>query len=96
MQLRAILNQVQKFKSFVYKSVRWVGDPAAPELDIEVAERAIGKLTYSGCGRQRPGYDRLATRRFEFLPLLGIKVLLVYSPASGGVSHLWGSCRANA
>jgi hypothetical protein len=80
MQLKTILNQVQKFKSFVYKSVRWVGDPAAPELDAEVAERANGKPICSGCGRQRPGYDRLAARRFEFVPLWGIKVFLVYAP----------------
>ncbi|WP_294043037.1 hypothetical protein [Thiolapillus sp.] len=43
MQLKTILNRVQKFKSFVYKSVRWVGNEAAPELEVEVAERANGK-----------------------------------------------------
>ncbi|WP_419628596.1 hypothetical protein, partial [Thiolapillus sp.] len=35
MQLKTILNRVQKFKSFVYKSVRWVGNEAAPELEVE-------------------------------------------------------------
>ena len=42
MQLKTILNRVQKFKSFVYKLVRWVGNEAAPELEVEVAERANG------------------------------------------------------
>ncbi len=58
MQLKTILNRVQKFKSFVYKSVRWVGNEAAPELEVEVAERANGKPVCSGCGHHRPGYDR--------------------------------------
>ena len=80
MQLKIILNRVQKFKSFVYKLVRWVGNEAAPELEVEVAERANGKPVCSGCGRHRPGYDRLAKRRFEFVPLWGIKVFLVYAP----------------
>ncbi|WP_419598520.1 hypothetical protein [Thiolapillus sp.] len=62
------------------KSVRWVGNEAAPELEVEVAERANGKPVCSGCGHHRPGYDRLAKRRFEFVPLWGIKVFLVYAP----------------
>jgi transposase len=80
MQLKTILNRVQKFKSFVYTSVRWVGSAAAPELEVEVAERANGKPLCSGCGRRCPGYDRLPKRRFEFVPLWGIKVFLVYAP----------------
>ncbi len=79
MQLKTILNRVHKFKSFVYKSVRWVGNEAAPELEVEVAERANGKPVCSGCCHHRPGYDRLAKRRFEFVPLWGIKVFLVYA-----------------
>ncbi len=80
MQVKTILNHVQKFKSFVYKSVRWVVGQAEPELEVEVAERANGKPICSGCGRHRAGYDRLPTRRFEFVPLWGIKVFLVYAP----------------
>ena len=80
MQLKTILNRVQKFKSFVYKSMRWVGTDAAPELEVEVAERANGQPICSACGRRSPGYDRLPKRRFEFLPLWGIKVFLVYAP----------------
>ena len=80
MQLKTILNRVQKFKSFVYKSVRWVGSPAEPDLEVEVVERSNGKPICSGCGRQCRGYDRLPKRRFEFVPLWGIKVFLVYAP----------------
>jgi transposase len=78
MLLKTILNRVQKFKSFVYTSVRWAD--AAQALEIEVAERANGRPTCSGCGQVRPGYDRLGPRRFEFVPLWGLKVFLVYAP----------------
>ena len=80
MQLKTILNRVQKFKSFVYSKVRWAGDAEVPELEVEVAERANGRPTCSGCGRLRAGYDRLPARRFEFVPLWGVKVFLVYAP----------------
>ena len=80
MQLKTILNRVQKFKSFVYKSVRWVDSSVAPELEVEVVERSHGKAICSTCGRRCRGYDRLPRRRFEFVPLWGIKVFLVYAP----------------
>ncbi len=80
MQLKTILNRVQKFKSFVYSTARWAGDESRPVLEVEVVERANGRARCSVCGRRRPGYDRLAARRFEFVPLWGIPVFLVYAP----------------
>lgn len=80
MQLKTILNRVQKFKSFVYTKARWAGSDEAPELEVEIAERANGRPVCSGCTRPRPGYDRLPVRRFEFVPLWGIKVFLLYAP----------------
>lgn len=76
MQLKTILNRVQKFKSFVYTAIRLVGDV----LEVEVSARANGQPLCSGCGRPRPGYDRLPVRRFEFVPLWGIRVFLLYPP----------------
>ena len=80
MQIKTILNRVQKFKSFVYASARWAGCADAPELEVTVVARANGRPICSGCGLVRPGYDRLPRRRFEFVPLWGIKVFLVYAP----------------
>ncbi len=80
MQLKTILNRVQKFKLFVYIKVRWASGGDTPELEVEVAERANGRAICSGCGCPRPGYDRLPVRRFEFVPLWGIKVFLLYAP----------------
>jgi transposase len=80
MQLKTILNRVQKFKSFVYGAVRWVEAGQVPALEIDVHPRVGSRGRCSGCGRQRAGYDRLSPRRFEFVPLWGLKVFLVYAP----------------
>jgi transposase len=44
-----------------------------------VHTRANSGPVCSGCGRSGPGYDRLAARHFEFVPLWGMKVFLVYA-----------------
>ena len=80
MQLKTILNHVQKFKSFVYRKITWSGSDEAPVLDVEVVERANSQPECSRCRKRGPGYDRLPKRRFEFVPLWGIKVFLVYAP----------------
>lgn len=80
MQVKTILNRVQKFKSFVYGAVRWVEDSSPPALEVELHPRANGQAVCSGCGRRVPGYDRLPMRRFEFVPLWGMKVFFRYAP----------------
>lgn len=80
MQLKTILNRVQKIKSFVYGAVRWVEGAASPTLEVELHPRANGRPVCSGCGQSGPGYDRLPARRFEFVPFWGMKVFLVYAP----------------
>jgi len=80
MQLKTILNRVQKFKSFVYGAVHWHGDSRNPCIEIEVHSRRSSRPICSGCGRRRAGYDRLPMRRFEFIPMWGIKVFFLYGP----------------
>jgi hypothetical protein len=80
MQVKTILNRVHKFKSFVYKRVSWVGNDQSPQLDVEVVERSNSLPICPFCGKRRSGYDRQPARRFEFVPLWGIKVFLVYEP----------------
>ena len=79
MQLKTILNRVQKFKSFVYKTVRWSESTGESVLIVDIAARAHSRAICSGCGRRRPGYDTLEPRRFEFVPLWGIPVFFVYA-----------------
>ena len=71
MQLKTILNQVQKFKSFVYGSVRCANDAKEPAIEVELHARANSRGICSGCARRRLGYDRLSQRCFEFIPFLG-------------------------
>lgn len=80
MQLKTILNRVQKFKSFVYGSVRWANDAKEPAIEVELHARANSRGICSGCARRRPGYDRLSQRRFEFIPFWGLKVFFLYAP----------------
>lgn len=80
MHLKTILNRVQNFKSFVYGAVRWVEDANELTIEAELRPRSNGRAICSGCQRRRPGYDRLPVRRFEFIPMWGIKVFFVYAP----------------
>ena len=80
MQIKTILNRVQKFNCFVYGAVRWVETKSCPALEVELRPRANRQGICSGCGNCRRGYDRLSARRFEFVPLWGMKVFLVYAP----------------
>jgi len=80
MQLQTILNQVEPFKSFVYRRVHWsVAESDRPVLEVLIEARANGRALCSGCGCAAAGYDRLAQRRFEFVPLWGIAVFFLYS-----------------
>lgn len=80
MHVKTILNRLQHFKSFVYGAVRWVERGTALALDVEVRPRRGSRGVCSGCDQCRPGYDSLPVRRFEFVPLWGMKVFLVYAP----------------
>ena len=81
MQLKTILNRIHKFSSFVYDRVEWlVEDDGEPCLEIQVRPRTNGRALCSGCEQPRPGYDTLATRHFEFVPLWGIRAFFVCAP----------------
>jgi len=78
MQLKTILNLVKKYKSFVYAEARW-SDCDKQEIEFVIEPRRNSRLFCSGCGKQRPGYDRLTARRFEFVPLRAVPVFFVYA-----------------
>lgn len=79
MQLKTILNQVEPYKSFVYKKARWSDPQAKTTIEILIEPRSNSRAICSGCGQPAAGYDRLAQRRFEFVPLWQIAVYLVYT-----------------
>ena len=75
MQLKTILNRVQKHSSFVYTDIRLIeGD-----LEIDIRTRVGSRPCCSGCGKRGPTYDTLSPRRFQFVPLWGILVFFVYA-----------------
>lgn len=51
-------------------------------MKVQVQGRRVNNSrgVCSGCEQPRPGYDKLAARRFEFVPLWGMKVFFVYAP----------------
>jgi transposase len=79
MQLKTILNRVERFKSFVYEKVTVVEVNERPYLEVKIQPRANGRPICSGCGCVRPGYDRLPPRRFEYVPLWQIRVFFLYA-----------------
>ena len=78
MQVKTILNRVQKHKSFVYGKIRFLEEKEVPELEIEILPRKGSRAICSGCGRTAPGYDTQPARRFEFIPFWGILVFFIY------------------
>lgn len=78
MQLKTILNRLQKFPSFVYDRITW--DEQGGGLRVRIVPRAGSRPVCSGCGRRRRGYDRQPMRGFEFVPLWGLRVVFDYAP----------------
>ncbi len=79
MQLKTILNHVERHKSFVYQEARWANAKTKTEIEIPIQPRVNGRAACSGCGQTAPGYDRLPAHRFEFVPLWQIAVYFVYA-----------------
>jgi len=78
MLLKTILNRIEKHASFVYQQVRF-REGQSIALEIEVRSRCGARPICSGCLRRGPAYDTLAEREFQFVPLWGIPVFLLYS-----------------
>ena len=82
MQLKTLLNRVHPVKGFVYGKFRQIEDDSEPNgvrLEVEVRARRGSRGICSHCGKAGPAYDRLPERQFDFVPLWGIAVALVYA-----------------
>jgi transposase len=77
-QLKTILNRIEKQRFFVYGRMVLSEDKGRHVLDVDILPRANSKPFCSGCMRRRPVYDHLEARRFEFVPLWGIAVFFIY------------------
>jgi transposase len=75
MSIKTILNRCHPIRYFVYGAARFVGE----QIHVVVRPR-VGSLGQCGaCGGRGPTYDTARQpRRFEFVPLWGYVVFLVY------------------
>jgi len=79
MLIKTILNRVQKHSGFVYDREELREEDGQEQLWVSIRPRAHSQAQCSRCGERHPGYDTLAERRFEFVPLWGICVFFLYA-----------------
>ena len=77
MELLTILNRCHHFRGFVYHRARF--SPDRRSIEVSVRPRKGSAAICSRCHQPAAGYDQLAERRFEFIPLWGFFVFLLYT-----------------
>jgi transposase len=77
MELITILNRCHRFRGFVYQQAHFSADKKS--IEVAVRPRKGSAAVCSRCHLPAPGYDQLAERRFEFIPLWGFLVFLLYT-----------------
>src|SRR5215469_11228675 len=77
MELITILKRCHLFRGFVYEHARFSTDKRS--IEVVVRPRKGSAAVCSRCHQRATGYDQLAQRRFEFIPLWGFFVFLLYA-----------------
>ena len=77
LQLITILNRCHHFRGFVYQHACF--SPDHKSIEIAVRPRTGSTAVCSRCHQPAPGYDRLAERRYDFIPFWGFLVFLLYA-----------------
>ena len=77
MLLTRLLNACHHFTGFVYAAARLC--QTTNTIEVDVRPRTGSKPCCSGCHKPASGYDTLPRRRFEFIPIWGFSVFLLYS-----------------
>ena len=77
MELITILNRCHRFRGFVYQHAHFSADKKS--IEVAVRPRKGSAAVCSRCHLPAPGYDQLSERRFEFIPLWGLRDLLRYN-----------------
>src|SRR5712691_3919274 len=91
MELLTILNHCNRHRGFVYQHARFGPDKKSIEVDVRPREGSTAVC--SGCHQPAPGYDHLPERCFEFIPLWGFLVFLLYRmrPSTAVIVATWWS-----
>src|SRR6516162_6557839 len=77
MELTTILNRCHRFRGFVYEHARFSTDKKSIEVVLRPRKGSVAVC--SRCHLPAPGYDQLAERRFEFIPVWWFLVFLLYT-----------------
>ena len=77
MRLKTILNKVCNFKGFVIGKSTF--SDKEKEINVNISSRKGSKGICSQCGKSGPTYDHQPQRRFEFIPIWGFSIFLIYS-----------------
>jgi hypothetical protein len=72
-----ILNRCHRFRGFVYQQATSV--PTKKSIEVAARPGKGSAAVRSRCHLPAAGYDQLAERRFEFIPLWGFLVFLLYT-----------------
>ena len=78
---------MQELAGFVIKTVWLSGEADNLLIEAELEADPRFKARCSGCQRPAPGYDRLDSRRWQFVPLWAIPFVLIYAPRRVECSH---------
>jgi len=77
MLITRLLNACHHHPGFVYQGARLL--EAENTIEVDVRPRRGSRPICSGCGKRGSGYDTLSVRRFEFIPVWGFAVILLYA-----------------
>jgi transposase len=78
MRLLTILHRLYAHKGFVYGTPSFCEWDGREAIEVPLRPRKGSRPVCAGCGRRGPGYDQLAERSFQFVPLWGLAVFFLY------------------
>jgi transposase len=79
--VKTLLNLTQPLRGFVYAGVRLVdAQGTQPKIEVHIEPHAQCQPRCSHCELPCPGYDRLAERRWLFVPVWGLTTEYFYPP----------------
>jgi transposase len=80
LEVKTILNRVQRFVGFVYSSIQMRGSGGSLRIEAQIEPHRGIRGKCATCLKPCPGYDQLPERRWLFVPLWGIIVHFFYRP----------------
>jgi len=78
MRLLTILHCLYQHKGFVYGNPSFFEHDGRRAIRVPLRPRKGSRPICSGCGEPGAGYDHLAERSYQFIPLWGLAVFLLY------------------